>query len=166
MQGTPEFVSPEVIRYQPISLKTDCWSVGVLSYVLLSGLSPFRGENNQVRFIPPMKCRQRVCYALLRCCGAPRFQTQMCCVTIFPMALKMCRIGVVIFLMFGLAKAEKADKRDFKLTVIVLTMDRPHSLARVLKSIYNTDFESDEDFFDIEIHVDKTVGLHYQECVE
>ena len=65
MQGTPEFVSPEVIRYQPISLKTDCWSVGVLSYVLLSGLSPFRGENNQVSFIPPMMCRQRVCYA---CC--------------------------------------------------------------------------------------------------
>ena len=48
MQGTPEFVSPEVIKYQPISIKTDCWSVGVLSYVLLSGLSPFRGENNQV----------------------------------------------------------------------------------------------------------------------
>jgi len=59
------------------------------------------------------------------------------------------------------------EKRDFKLTVIVLTTDRPHSLARLLKSIANTDFVSDDDYFDIEIHVDypKTVGLHYQECV-
>ena len=53
-----------------------------------------------------------------------------------------------------------------KLTVIVLTMDRPHSLARLLSSIANTDFENEEDYFDIEIHVDKSVGLHYEECVE
>ena len=47
-------------------------------------------------------------------------------------------------------------------------MDRPHSLARLLKSIANTDFESDEDYFDIEVHVDypKTPGLHWKECVE
>ena len=51
MQGTPEFVSPEVIEYDSISLKTDMWSVGVLSYVLLSGLSPFLGEDNQVSHI-------------------------------------------------------------------------------------------------------------------
>ena len=48
MVGTPEFVSPEVICYESISLTTDMWSVGVLSYVLLSGLSPFLGEDNQV----------------------------------------------------------------------------------------------------------------------
>ena len=76
--------------------------------------------------------------------------------------------SIFILLSSALCIADKieADERDFKLTVIVLTMDRPHSLARLLKSIYNTDFESDEDYFDIEIHVDKTVGLHYQECVE
>jgi len=50
--------------------------------------------------------------------------------------------------------------------VIILTMNRPHSLARVLKSIAATDFENDKDYFDIEIHVDKSVGLHYQECVQ
>ena len=48
LQGTPEFVSPEVINYHPVSQKTDMWSVGVLTYVLLSGLSPFLGENNKV----------------------------------------------------------------------------------------------------------------------
>lgn len=79
-------------------------------------------------------------------------------------------INLMLMCLLCLAKSETttsvSDKRDFKLTVIVLTMDRPHSLARLLKSLYNTDFESEEDFFDIEIHVDKTVGLHYQECVE
>jgi len=55
---------------------------------------------------------------------------------------------------------------EFKLTVIVLTMNRPHSLARLLKSLKETDFENDTDYFDVEIHVDKSVGLHYKECVE
>ena len=60
----------------------------------------------------------------------------------------------------------RESEREFKLTVIVLTMDRPHSLARLLRSVANTDFENEEDYFDIEIHVDKSVGLHYEECVE
>ena len=72
--------------------------------------------------------------------------------------------NLIFLAILALIKAE--DDREFKLTVIVLTMDRPHSLARLLRSIANTDFEDDEDFFDIEIHVDKTVGLHYQGCVE
>merc|ERR1712226_1759799 len=42
--GTPEFVSPEVISYEPVSTVSDMWSVGVVCYVLLSGLSPFMGE--------------------------------------------------------------------------------------------------------------------------
>ncbi|ROT83358.1 putative serine/threonine-protein kinase [Penaeus vannamei] len=36
--GTPEFVAPEVVNFEPISFGTDMWSVGVISYVLLSGL--------------------------------------------------------------------------------------------------------------------------------
>merc|ERR1711997_686245 len=37
--GTPEFVSPEVISYEPVSAASDMWSVGVVCYVLLSGLN-------------------------------------------------------------------------------------------------------------------------------
>ena len=37
---------------------------------------------------------------------------------------------------------------------------------RLLRSIKATDFENETDKFDVEIHVDKSVGLHYQECVE
>ena len=32
--GTPEFVAPEIIQYQPISTSTDMWSVGVITYIL------------------------------------------------------------------------------------------------------------------------------------
>ncbi|XP_055327527.1 myosin light chain kinase family member 4-like [Paramacrobiotus metropolitanus] len=44
--GTPEFVAPEVINYDRITLSTDMWSVGVICYILLSGLSPFMGDND------------------------------------------------------------------------------------------------------------------------
>jgi len=43
--GTAEFVSPEVVNYDPVSTASDVWSLGVLAYVLLSGLSPFAGDS-------------------------------------------------------------------------------------------------------------------------
>lgn len=46
MFGTPEFVAPEVLTYDRITPATDLWSVGVIAYVLLSGLSPFMGDND------------------------------------------------------------------------------------------------------------------------
>ena len=49
--GTPDYVSPEVLNYEPLTLATDCWAVGVLTYVLLSGLSPFGGECKQETFL-------------------------------------------------------------------------------------------------------------------
>ncbi|KAF6284563.1 myosin light chain kinase 2 [Rhinolophus ferrumequinum] len=44
--GTPEFLSPEVVNYDQISDKTDMWSMGVITYMLLSGLSPFLGDDD------------------------------------------------------------------------------------------------------------------------
>ncbi|XP_053660445.1 myosin light chain kinase, smooth muscle-like [Anopheles marshallii] len=44
--GTPEFIAPEIINYEPISVQSDMWSIGVICYVLLSGLSPFMGDND------------------------------------------------------------------------------------------------------------------------
>eukprot|EP00079_Xenopus_tropicalis_P009985 XP_002934438.2 PREDICTED: myosin light chain kinase family member 4 isoform X2 [Xenopus tropicalis] len=44
--GTPEFLAPEVVNYDYVSFPTDMWSVGVIAYMLLSGLSPFLGEDD------------------------------------------------------------------------------------------------------------------------
>ncbi|XP_054277504.1 obscurin-like isoform X6 [Macrosteles quadrilineatus] len=43
--GHPEFTAPEVLSEEAAYPQTDIWSVGVLTYVLLSGVSPFRGAN-------------------------------------------------------------------------------------------------------------------------
>nr|XP_032816646.1 myosin light chain kinase 2, skeletal/cardiac muscle-like isoform X3 [Petromyzon marinus] len=44
--GTPEFLAPEVVNYDYVSFPTDMWSLGVIAYMLLSGLSPFMGEDD------------------------------------------------------------------------------------------------------------------------
>jgi len=44
--GTPEFVAPEIVNFDEIDYRTDMWSVGVMAYVLLSGLSPFMGDSD------------------------------------------------------------------------------------------------------------------------
>ncbi|XP_042749997.1 death-associated protein kinase 2-like [Lagopus leucura] len=44
--GTPQYIAPEVINYEPLSSATDMWSIGVITYILLSGFSPFQGETD------------------------------------------------------------------------------------------------------------------------
>nr|XP_034830916.1 obscurin isoform X3 [Maniola hyperantus] len=44
--GELEYKSPEVINDEPAYPQTDIWSVGVLTYILLSGVSPFRGADD------------------------------------------------------------------------------------------------------------------------
>ncbi|KAI5709967.1 hypothetical protein M8J75_004595 [Diaphorina citri] len=55
--GTPDYVAPEVLNYEPISLATDMWSVGVLMYVLLTGCSPFGGDTKQETFCNIAQCK-------------------------------------------------------------------------------------------------------------
>ncbi|CAD6186231.1 unnamed protein product [Caenorhabditis auriculariae] len=50
MVGTPEFVAPEVVNYEPLSPATDMWAVGVVTYILLSGGSPFLGDTRDETF--------------------------------------------------------------------------------------------------------------------
>ncbi|XP_060118775.1 kalirin isoform X1 [Heteronotia binoei] len=45
--GNPEFAAPEVIQGTPVSLSTDIWSLGILAYVMLSGVSPFLDESRE-----------------------------------------------------------------------------------------------------------------------
>ncbi|XP_048365513.1 death-associated protein kinase 2-like isoform X3 [Sphaerodactylus townsendi] len=44
--GTPQYIAPEVINYEALSCATDMWSIGVITYILLSGMSPFQGETD------------------------------------------------------------------------------------------------------------------------
>ena len=48
--GTAKFVSPEVISFEPVSTTSDMWSVGVICFVFLSGLSPFLGNSDLETF--------------------------------------------------------------------------------------------------------------------
>ena len=67
---------------------------------------------------------------------------------------------------FGSSDGEsQVDSPPFNLTVIVLTMNRPKSLQRLLDSLKATDFEFPNDKFDVEIHIDKTVGGLYDQTV-
>ncbi|XP_015821203.1 kalirin isoform X1 [Nothobranchius furzeri] len=43
--GNPEFAAPELVQGTPVSVATDLWSMGVLAYVMLSGVSPFLDES-------------------------------------------------------------------------------------------------------------------------
>lgn len=48
--GTPDYAAPEILQFNPISLATDMWSLGILTYALLSGHTPFGGETKQETF--------------------------------------------------------------------------------------------------------------------
>jgi len=56
MLGTTEFVSPEVINFEPICLNSDMWSLGVITYIMLSGASPFLGDTQQETYANIMAC--------------------------------------------------------------------------------------------------------------
>uniref|UniRef100_A0A8D3AVZ9 Uncharacterized protein n=1 Tax=Scophthalmus maximus TaxID=52904 RepID=A0A8D3AVZ9_SCOMX len=43
--SAPEYCAPEVHHHDLITTATDMWSVGVMAYVLLSGLNPFAAES-------------------------------------------------------------------------------------------------------------------------
>ncbi|KAM9852577.1 LOW QUALITY PROTEIN: triple functional domain protein-like [Aulostomus maculatus] len=45
LAGSPEFSAPELVLGQPASLMSDLWSLGVVTYVVLSGASPFLDES-------------------------------------------------------------------------------------------------------------------------
>lgn len=49
--GTADYIAPEVIAYDQLTVACDMWSTGVVTYVLLSGLCPFQGDCNQEVFV-------------------------------------------------------------------------------------------------------------------
>uniref|UniRef100_A0A8D3AY85 Death associated protein kinase 2 n=1 Tax=Scophthalmus maximus TaxID=52904 RepID=A0A8D3AY85_SCOMX len=41
------FSAPEIVNYEQLGLEADMWSIGVITYILLSGASPFLGDTKQ-----------------------------------------------------------------------------------------------------------------------
>jgi len=48
--GSPEYVAPEVLACAPYEKAVDLWSVGVITYILLTGFLPFYDKNHAVLF--------------------------------------------------------------------------------------------------------------------
>uniref|UniRef100_A0A1A7X955 Calcium/calmodulin-dependent protein kinase IGb n=1 Tax=Iconisemion striatum TaxID=60296 RepID=A0A1A7X955_9TELE len=55
--GTPGYVAPEVLAQKPYSKAVDCWSIGVITYILLCGYPPFYEENETRLFSKIMKAQ-------------------------------------------------------------------------------------------------------------
>ncbi|KAM9785565.1 calcium/calmodulin-dependent protein kinase type 1D-like [Neosynchiropus ocellatus] len=53
--GTPGYVAPEVLAQKPYSKAVDCWSIGVITYILLCGYPPFYEESETRLFSKIMK---------------------------------------------------------------------------------------------------------------
>ncbi|XP_041134075.1 protein kinase C beta type-like isoform X2 [Polyodon spathula] len=48
--GTPDYIAPEIIAYQPYAKSVDWWAFGVLLYEMLAGQPPFDGEDEDELF--------------------------------------------------------------------------------------------------------------------
>uniref|UniRef100_A0A3Q3QU00 Protein kinase C n=1 Tax=Monopterus albus TaxID=43700 RepID=A0A3Q3QU00_MONAL len=48
--GTPDYIAPEIIAYQPYGRSVDWWAYGVLLFEMLAGEPPFDGEDEDELF--------------------------------------------------------------------------------------------------------------------
>lgn len=53
--GTPGYVAPEVLMGKQYGKEVDCWSIGVIAYILLCGYPPFYDENDATLFAQIMR---------------------------------------------------------------------------------------------------------------
>ncbi|KAG8183020.1 hypothetical protein JTE90_017107 [Oedothorax gibbosus] len=47
VQGCTEYLAPEILKGEDVHTPADIWGVGVLTYILLSGFSPFVGDSEK-----------------------------------------------------------------------------------------------------------------------
>jgi serine/threonine-protein kinase len=53
--GTPEFMSPEQLRGKTLDLRTDVYSLALMTYEMLTGKLPFEGRNQQEMMIARLR---------------------------------------------------------------------------------------------------------------
>jgi serine/threonine protein kinase len=49
--GSPLYMAPEIVKRVKYDAKVDIWSLGVMTYILLSGKAPFTGRSKQEIFL-------------------------------------------------------------------------------------------------------------------
>lgn len=47
VNGNVAYLAPELLLKQRVTYAADVWSIGVLTYILLSGQNPFAGESDR-----------------------------------------------------------------------------------------------------------------------
>lgn len=55
--GSSFYVAPEIIRQEKYGKECDYWSIGVVTYILLSGMPPFYSEDNIAMFDYIKECK-------------------------------------------------------------------------------------------------------------
>uniref|UniRef100_A0A673ARQ4 Protein kinase C n=1 Tax=Sphaeramia orbicularis TaxID=375764 RepID=A0A673ARQ4_9TELE len=63
--GTPDYIAPEIVAYQPYNTAVDWWSYGVLLYEMLAGQPPFDGIDEEELFQSIMEQTVAICKGLL-----------------------------------------------------------------------------------------------------
>ncbi|EHA57158.1 hypothetical protein MCOR27_010856 [Pyricularia oryzae] len=53
--GTEEYIAPEVIKGHGHSVAVDWWTVGILSFEMIYGVTPFKGKNRNATFANVMR---------------------------------------------------------------------------------------------------------------
>jgi serine/threonine protein kinase len=48
--GSPLYMAPEIVKGLAYDEKVDVWSIGVITFILLSGRPPFKGKNRDEIF--------------------------------------------------------------------------------------------------------------------
>jgi serine/threonine protein kinase len=48
--GSPLYMAPEIVKKLKYDTKVDIWSLGILSYIIISGKPPFPGKNKDEIF--------------------------------------------------------------------------------------------------------------------
>lgn len=64
--GSPGYIAPEILRGQPYNSKSDIFSVGVISYQLISRFSPFQGSDLQDLVRQNSKCNVNFGFAIFK----------------------------------------------------------------------------------------------------
>ena len=59
--GTPVYMAPEIYLKKDYDSKVDIWAIGIIAYVLLTGVAPFPGPNKKV--IGPQVINKRLSLA-------------------------------------------------------------------------------------------------------